>query len=106
MQLFLSSILLLYKNAIVSDNVLQMIGSSLTIASSIFVLISAWKNHKPMFLMPWLVIQAISFIAAVGYSIYCGIILSAAQEVQFAISYFIGCFIGAGICKKTIISAP
>lgn len=94
------------------DSVPEIIGSSLTIATSIFVLVSAWKNGKPMYLMPWLVLQAASLFAAIGYSLYSGIILSRAhQKVEVITGYFIGCFIGAGVhfasisqCSRMIVS--
>lgn len=88
-----------------ANNIIRIIGSTLTIATTIFLLISAWKNHKPMFLLPWIILEAITFVIVIGYSLFFGIFLSIAGGYGIGIGYLIGSVIGAGIyaCNSIII---
>jgi hypothetical protein len=80
-----------------ANNIIRIIGSTLTIATTIFLLISAWKNHKPMFLLPWIILEAITFLIVIGYSLFFGIFLSIAGGYGIGIGYLIGSVVGAGI---------
>ncbi len=87
---------LLLRNVIGANNIIRIIGSTLTIATTIFLLISAWNNHKPMFLLPWIILEAITFLAVIGYSLFFGVFLSIVGGYGIGIGYLIGSIVGAG----------
>ncbi|XP_046634257.1 uncharacterized protein LOC124313387 isoform X2 [Daphnia pulicaria] len=80
-----------------ANNIIRIVGSALTITTSIFLLISAWNNHKSMFLLPWIILEAITFLIVIGYSLFFGIFLSIAGGYGIGIGYLIGSVVGAGL---------
>lgn len=47
-----------------------LLGAVIVIAISISVSVSAWKNHKPILLVPWLVLNALSLPILFAFAMY------------------------------------
>lgn len=67
----------------------------------ILVLVAATKNHRPMLLMPWLVLQSLSVITGIVYSLYMGIHLLISVS---DISGLIFIVVGLGASSMTMFS--
>ncbi|EFX85201.1 hypothetical protein DAPPUDRAFT_313851 [Daphnia pulex] len=53
----------------------RIISTIFLVTAIILVLVSARRNNRPMLLLPWLILQVLSIITGIVYSLYIGICL-------------------------------
>ena len=56
--------------------------------STIFLLISAFRNKQPMFLVPWLIVSIITIVVGIGATLYFGIAFALEGITSLAIIFF------------------
>ncbi len=59
-----------------NDSIVLIISMGVRIAAAACVLIAAWKDRRPMLLVPWLVLQGSSLPVTIGNLIYLGTLLT------------------------------
>ena len=74
-----------------------------SIIFTIFLLISAFKNEKPMFLAPWLVYTLVCTIIGIGVVLYFGVVLALVGVMGMAIIYFVGLLAFGKLCHNIFI---
>ena len=74
----------------------QIVASTVSALTIVAVLVAAWKNRMQKLLLPWLVLQILSIVTQILFSLYSGIIAVQANRSDVGLAQIIGGFIAGG----------